>query len=311
MISLLSLSRRAAVVDGNVLITGESGTGKEVLARHIHESSPRSALPFVAVNCSAMPKDLVDSQLFGYRRGAYTGAIEASEGLIRSAAGGTLFLDEVADIPLDVQPKLLRFLDSREVHPLGEPRPTTVDVRIVAATNGEPEQLVAAGRFRQDLFYRLNTFRFRIPPLRERREDVEIMVDTFFEASKRRLNKRGISLSKTARAHLIFYDWPGNVRQLQGEMLRVAALSDEHATIGVSELSSEIVAARGPCTFETDQGDHPRIDLRLPLPTLLRSVETLAVQKAIEESLGNQSEAARRLGVTRKGLYLMRQRLGC
>ncbi len=311
MIGLLSLSRRAAVVDGNILITGENGTGKEVLARYIHESSPRSTLPFVAVNCSAIPKELVDSQLFGYRRGAYTGATEAFEGLIRGAAGGTLFLDEVADIPVEVQPKLLRFLDAKEVHSLGEPRPTTVDVRLIAATNAEPEHLIAAGRFRQDLFYRLNTFRIRIPPLRERREDVEIMVETFFEEAKRRLGRKGVRLSRIARAHLALYGWPGNVRQLKGEMLRVVALSDEDATIGVDDLSPEIVHGCDPCASGLDPDDHPRIDLGLPLPTLLRSVEALAVQRALQESLGNQSEAARRLGVTRKGLYLMRQRLGC
>jgi DNA-binding NtrC family response regulator len=311
MISLLSLSRRAAVVDGNTLITGESGTGKEVLARYIHESSPRSTLPFVAVNCSAIPKDLVDSQLFGYRRGAYTGATEAFEGLIRSAAGGTLFLDEVADIPMEVQPKLLRFLDAKVVHPLGEPRPISVDVRLIAATNVEPEQLVAAGRFRQDLFYRLNTFRIRIPPLRERREDVEILIDTFFEEAKRRLGRKGVRLSRIARAHLVLYEWPGNVRQLKAEMLRVVAFSDDDATIGVDDLSSEIVHRYNPRASGLENDDQPHIDLGLPLPTLLRSVETLAVQRALRESLGNQSEAARRLGVTRKGLYLMRQRLGC
>jgi transcriptional regulator with PAS, ATPase and Fis domain len=183
-------------------------------------------------------------------------------------------------------------------------------VRLIAATNAEPEQLIATGRFRQDLFYRLNTFRIRIPPLRERREDVEIMVETFFEEAKRRLDRKGVRLSRIARAHLVLYQWPGNVRQLKGEMLRLVALSDEDATIGVDDLSSEIVHGCDPRASEMDPEDHPRIDLGLPLPMLLRSVEALAVQRALQESLGNQSEAARRLGVTRKGLYLMRQRLG-
>src|SRR5437762_12376698 len=172
MAEVMNFARRIARAKVNVLITGESGTGKEIIARAIHDFSDRAAKPFVPFNCTAVPRDLLESQLFGHRRGAFTGADRDHAGLIRSARDGTLFLDEVGELGLDLQPKLLRFLESGEISPLGEPGPMTVNVRIIAATNSNLEELVREGRFREDLFYRLNVVPLHIPPLRERRDEV-------------------------------------------------------------------------------------------------------------------------------------------
>jgi len=176
MTETLTIARRMAPTPLSILITGETGTGKEMVARAVHRASDRADRPFLPFNCSAVPRDMLESQLFGYRKGAFTGADASFQGVIRSAAGGTLFLDEIGEIGPEVQPKLLRFLESREIHPLGEPYPITVDVRVVAATNASVEQLVADGRFREDLYYRLNIVRLTLPPLRERREEIPPLV---------------------------------------------------------------------------------------------------------------------------------------
>ena len=179
MAETLSIARRIAPTPLSVFVTGETGTGKEVLARAIHRASERANRPFLPFNCTAVPRDMLESQLFGYRKGAFTGADTSFPGVIRAAAGGTLFLDEIAEVGLDVQPKLLRFLETHEIHPLGEPQPVAVDVRVVAATNANPEQLVADGRLREDLFYRLNVIRLTLPPLRERREEIPALVQHY------------------------------------------------------------------------------------------------------------------------------------
>jgi len=193
MFELVNVSRRLAPSSITVLVTGETGTGKELLARVLHDASPRKPKPFIPFNCNAIARDMLDAQLFGYRRGAFTGAQEAFQGVIRAAAGGTLFLDEIGEISLDVQPKLLRFLESGEIHPLGEAKPLTVDVRVVAATNANLEQLVAQGKFREDLFYRLNVVRLEVPPLRERREEIPPLVQHYLDKCSRedRHSRRG------------------------------------------------------------------------------------------------------------------------
>src|SRR5215217_177982 len=201
--------------DLTVLITGESGTGKELIARAIHVGSSRSAATFLPYNCTTTTRDLADSQLFGHRRGSFTGAVSDQPGLIRTAAGGTLFLDEVGDLPLDVQPKLLRFLEQGEIMPVGENRPQPVDVRVLAATNADLEQRVAEGKFREDLYYRLTVIKIVIPPLRDRREEIPHLTTLFLREASERLSKPDVFLTPESLEILAEYWWPGNVRQLR------------------------------------------------------------------------------------------------
>jgi len=312
MVELVGTARRIATLEVTVLLTGESGTGKEIVARIIHDASRRSSGPFVPFNCASLPKELVDSQLFGHRRGAFTGASESFEGVVRAAARGTLFLDEIGELPLDVQPKLLRFLDVMEVHPLGESKPQRVDVRIIAATNANLEQLVAEGRFREDLYYRLNVFRFRLPPLRERREEIPDLVASFLEQSCREFDKSGIQISDEAVEHLMLGRWPGNLRQLKHELRRVVALAESGSVIPSHALSPEVLGAgQTQQTTATSQAS-PSLWLRVdrPLPDLFQEVERAAITHALTATEGRTEEAATRLGLSRKGLYLKRRRLG-
>ena len=211
--------------DLTVLITGESGTGKDLVARAIHVGSPRRAAMFLPYNCTTTTRELADSQLFGHRRGSFTGAVTDQPGLIRSAGGGTLFLDEIGDLPLDVQPKLLRFLEQGEVMPVGETRPQGVDVRVLAATNADLEQRVAEGKFREDLYYRLSVIRIHVPPLRERREEIPHLSTFFLREACDRLGKPDVQLSPATLDLFARYWWPGNVRQLRNEIQRAVAMS--------------------------------------------------------------------------------------
>jgi hypothetical protein len=213
MTQLVRVARRVAPTSITVLLTGETGVGKEVLARVIHDESHRSG-PFVPFNCAAVPRDMLETQLFGHKRGAFTGAQESSLGVMRAATGGTVFLDEVGEIPLELQPKLLRVLESGEVHPLGEPRPMHCDVRIVAATNRDLEELVRQGSFREDLYYRLNGIYLHVPPLRERREEIPRLVWLFVDRFARELDKGRLRVADETMEFLVLHEWPGNVRQL-------------------------------------------------------------------------------------------------
>src|SRR5919106_6993076 len=215
-----------------------------MLARTIHRASDRADKILLPFNCTAVPRDMLESQLFGYRRGSFTGADASFAGVIRSAAGGTLFLDEIAEVPLDVQPKLLRFLETHEIHPLGEPQPIKVDVRVIAATNARLEQLVAEGRFREDLFYRLNVVRLRMPPLRERREESPALVEHFIRRYAEQQKKGRLTLSDEALEYLLLYAWPGNIRQLANEVNRMVAMAEADATLTAAHLSAEIQATR-------------------------------------------------------------------
>src|SRR6202035_2955593 len=206
--------------DLTVLITGESGTGKELVARGIHVGSHRSTGTFLPYNCTTTGRDLADSQLFGHRRGSFTGAVSAQPGLVRTAAGGTLFLDEIGDLPLDVQPKLLRFLEQQEILPIGDTRPQRVDVRVLAATNADLEQRVAEGKFREDLYYRLSVIRIHVPPLRDRREEIPHLSTFFLREALERLGKPGVRLSPETLDLFDTFGWPGNVRQLRNEVQR-------------------------------------------------------------------------------------------
>ncbi|MFP2933893.1 sigma 54-interacting transcriptional regulator, partial [Pyxidicoccus sp. 3LG] len=228
---LASLSSSRATV----IVTGESGSGKELVARALHTLSTRAQRPYVAFNCAAVPRELFEGQLFGYRRGAYTGATTDHPGVIRAAHGGTLFLDEIGELPLEVQPKLLRFLENGEVFPLGEVRPVEVDVRVVAATHRDLAQLVREGRFREDLYYRLQVVPVRVPPLRERREDVVALARHFV----RQLTPEGQEppqLGADALAALVAHPWPGNVRELRNVLERSMAYGPLPAVLGAEQM---------------------------------------------------------------------------
>ena len=264
----------------------------------------------VPFNCSAVPRDMVESQLFGYRRGAFTGADSSFPGVIRAAAGGTLFLDEIADVPVDVQPKLLRFLEHQEIHPLGEPQPIKVDVRIIAATNGNLDQLVAQGRFREDLYYRLNGVHLKLPPLRERREEIPTLLQHYIQRYGDEQKKGRLTISDETLEYLLLYSWPGNIRQLANEVRRMVALSETDATLTPALLSAEIQASRKTIPASMAAEGEIRLGLDQPLPTAVELLEQTLVRHALERTHGRVEEAAKLLGISRKGLFLKRRRWG-
>ena len=311
MLALVATAKRVAPLRITTLLSGESGTGKEVVASIMHRASGVPAAPFVAFNCATIPHDMVESQLFGYRRGAFTGAVQSFKGVIRAAAGGTLFLDEVGELPLEVQPKLLRFLDSGEIQPLGEAVPQVIGVRIIAATNADLEAMIKRGRFREDLYYRLNVVHLHVPPLRERRDEIAPLASWFLARYTEEFGKSEMRLSDEAVEHLLLYSWPGNVRQLSSEMRRLAALNDSGAIIGVRELRPEFVnvAAKLPA-FAVTEGSTLTVRIDRPLPSVVHDVERAALMYAMRVAKGRMDLAAKRLGISRKGLYLKRQRLG-
>jgi DNA-binding NtrC family response regulator len=310
MRELLARVRRVAATNIPVLITGETGTGKEVLARLVHAYSPRAKAPFLPFNCTAIPKDMLDSQLFGHRRGAFTGAVENFPGVVRTADRGSLLLDEIGDMPLDVQPKLLRFLESSEVHPIGESRPNRVDVRVIAATNARLETLVSQGRFREDLYYRLNIVELAIPPLRERRVDIPSLANHYLKKHAQEYSKGDLRLAEDTMEYLLLYKWPGNVRQLANEMRRIAADAETGAVLMPEHLSREIAASRRTVSA-TDRPADPRelvVRMDQPLPAAVEHVEQAIIQHALRKCGGRVEEAAAMLGLSRKGLYLKRRR---
>jgi hydrogenase-4 transcriptional activator len=290
--------------DLTVLITGESGTGKDLVARAIHAGSLRHGRMFLPYNCTSATRELADSQLFGHRRGSFTGAVADQPGVLRTAVGGTLFLDEIGDLPLDVQPKLLRFLEQGEVLPVGETRPQTVDVRVVAATNADLEQRVAESKFREDLFYRLSVIRIHLPPLRERREEIAHLSTFFLRESSERLGKPGVRLSQETLDLFDAFPWPGNVRQLRNEVQRGVALAPSGGLITPDLLSPALSGSFDDISSPLTRGRRT---------TLVASVEKLEremIEQALGRSAGNISETARVLGLTRRGLYLKMERLG-
>jgi transcriptional regulator with GAF, ATPase, and Fis domain/Tfp pilus assembly protein PilF len=303
--------------DVTVLVTGESGTGKELVARAIHALSSRRHKIFVPFNCTAVPKELSESYLFGHRRGAFTGAVADSPGVIRSAGGGTLFIDEVGDLPLDVQPKLLRFLQEGEIQPLGEQQPTKIDVRIIAATNTDLEELVAQGRFREDLYYRLNVIRLRVPPLRERRSEIPTIVNYYVNHYSSKFGRHDIHVTPQAVDLLMVGDWPGNVRQLCNEVQRIVARAENGSVITPEQLSPELrqmgVPTVPPASVSvlatTKTGRTEIVPLEnATLADALEEVERRMISEALRRHKGNISRAARELGLTRRGLYLKLER---
>ena len=312
MLDLVHTARRIAPTALPVLITGETGTGKEVLARLIHRASTRADRPFVPFNCTAVARDMVDSQLFGHRRGAFTGATADFQGVIRGTGGGTLFLDEIGEVALDVQPKLLRFIESGEVHPLGEPRPTRADVRIIAATNANLDHLVRDGRFREDLYYRLNVVHLGLPPLRERREEIPPLVEHYLRRASEELNRRDLRIADETMEHLLLYRWPGNVRELANEVRRVVAFAENGAVLMPEHLKDEITAGRRtiPVGLRPPAPNEVIVRVDQPLAAAFEHVERTAIRYWMEKTQGRVEEVAKRLGLSRKGLYLKRQRLG-
>jgi DNA-binding NtrC family response regulator/tetratricopeptide (TPR) repeat protein len=298
--------------DVTVLVTGESGTGKELVARAIHALSSRRSKVFVPFNCTAVPKELSEGYLFGYRRGAFTGAVTDSAGVIRTAAGGTLFLDEIGDLPLDLQPKLLRFLQEGEIQPLGEQRPLKVDVRIITATNTDLEEMVAQGRFREDLYYRLNVIRLRVPPLRERRSEIPTIVNYYINHYSAKFGRKDIQITPQAIDLLMVSDWPGNVRQLCNEIQRVVARADDGALLTPEQLSPELKKTSAPTTPSSTVSTLASLPgsalQNVTLADALADVERRMIADALRKHGGNISRAARELGLTRRGLYLKLER---
>jgi two-component system response regulator AtoC len=295
MREVVELMDRAAEFKSTVLITGESGVGKEVVAQSIHARSARASGPFVAVNCGAIPESLIEAELFGHARGAYTGADHGRLGLFREADGGTLLLDEIGELPSALQVKLLRVLQEQEVRPVGEPRPVSVDVRIVAATARELENDVRSGRFRQDLYYRLNVFAIHVPALRERPEDIEPLARWLLESLARQMGKRPPELDPAAIEALRAYPWPGNVRELENTLERAIILaSNERITADLLPFhgaEEEAPAVRPACS-----GD----DLSIKRQT--RALEERLIRSALESTGGNRTRAARILEISQRAL---------
>jgi DNA-binding NtrC family response regulator/tetratricopeptide (TPR) repeat protein len=298
------LIQRLQGSDLTVLVTGESGTGKDLVARAIHAGSPRGDAMFLPYNCTSATRELADSQLFGHRRGSFTGAVADQPGVIRTAAGGTIFLDEIGDLPIDVQPKFLRFLEQGEILPVGETRPIRVDVRVVAATNVDLEHRVTEGKFREDLFYRLSVIRIHVPPLRDRREEIPHLSTFFLREASERLAKPGVRLSPEALDLFDAFSWPGNVRQLRNEIQRAVAMAAPGGLITPDLLSPIFVGG---------QSETPQASRRARNVTLGVAVERLEremIEGMLQRTAGNVSQAARSLGLTRRGLYLKMDRLG-
>jgi hydrogenase-4 transcriptional activator len=310
MRELVDLARRIGPTNVPVLITGESGTGKEILARAIHSFSTRSAKPIVTFNCAAVPREMLESQLFGHRRGAFTGADRDQPGTIRTARDGTLFLDEIGEMSLDLQPKILRFLDSGEIAPLGEPSPLNVNVRIIAATNADLTALVRNGRFREDLFYRLDVFPLKIKPLRERRDEIPSLVNAFVTKAALESHKGHMRIAEETMEHLLLCRWPGNVRQLLNEVRRMVTLAEPNSTLMPADISGDIRATLPAFPVPTSDGYQIVLPLRGQLAATRARLEAAMIARALQDAGGRVDIAAKALGISRKGLYLKRQRLG-
>jgi transcriptional regulator with GAF, ATPase, and Fis domain len=292
---VLTQAAQVGATESTVLLLGESGTGKEVVARFIHRASNRARGPFAAVNCAALPEQLLEAELFGYERGAFTSAVQSKPGQFEQAAGGTLFLDEVGEMSLSVQPKFLRVLQEREFQRLGGTRVLKADIRVVAATNRDLESAITRNQFREDLFYRLNVFPIRLPPLRERRDDILVLSEVFLAELGQSLGRPPGGLSQDAKRALLDYHWPGNVRELRNLLERAAILSEgglivrEHFVFRPGSVSS--AAPPAPEARREDLGD-------------LKNVERDMIQQALVKAKFNKSQAAKSLGITRAQLYV-------
>lgn len=291
--AVFDLIRRVSDSPTNVLITGESGTGKELVAKAIHYNSDRKDAPFVPVNCAAIPEPLLESELFGHMRGAFTDAKMDKRGLFEEAQKGTLFLDEISELPLMLQAKILRAIQEKEIRRVGANKPISVDVRIIAATNLNLTEEVKAKRFRDDLYYRLNVIELKLPPLRERREDIPLLVDAFLKKCAASRGKEVKGVSESALAMLMDYAWPGNVRELENIIERAVTLSR----------SEKIVPEDLPPSIQGSRGDRRVLDDAAERTLPLEAVEKEYILKILDKMGGNKYQAAHALGIDRKTLY--------
>jgi DNA-binding NtrC family response regulator len=300
---VIELASRAARTDAAVLIRGETGTGKELLAKAIHFDSPRRDRPFIVVNCGSIPRDLVESELFGHVKGAFTGAVTNKQGRAEMANGGTLFLDEIGEMPHEMQVRLLRLLQEGEIQKVGATTANLVDVRIIAATHRDLEELIQSGTFREDLYYRLTVIPIELPPLRKRDEDIPELVEHFFRESKQKYKRNELRLPADVIDYFCRYDWPGNVRQLVNCIVRLVVLAPG-PEITVSDLPEFLrnLVPRSP--------NGPYIVGSRPEQRTLDDVERRAILEAMELAKWNQTHAARELGITRKALRGRLQRYG-
>jgi two-component system NtrC family response regulator len=297
MLEVVSLVRRVAASEATVLIRGESGTGKELIAKAIHYASPRASAPLVRVNCAALPENLLESELFGHERGAFTGAVATRKGRFETADGGTLFLDEIGDLPLHLQAKLLRVLQEKEFERVGSSQPIKVNVRVLSATHRDLEALMKSGQFREDLYYRLNVVTIMLPPLRERRQDLPMLMEHFLAAFAKKNHKTIRGFTHEARQALLRYDYPGNVRELENLIERAVVLTRDEV-IGREDL---------PLTLEEAE---ETADKRPNLTAAVEGLERRMIQDALARAGGIQTRAAELLGITERALRYKLKKYG-
>ncbi len=291
-----AMARRVAATDATILLTGESGTGKELVARALHNLSPRAAHPFVPVNCAALPEELLESELFGHVRGAFTGALSSRVGMFQLADGGTILLDEVGEMPLPLQAKLLRVLQNREVRPVGSDQSVSINIRIIASTNRDLQREVEKSTFREDLFYRLQVIPIHLPPLRARRSDIPLLVRNFLEKNNRKYN-REVQIAEETLVYLWEYDWPGNVRELENLLERLVVLNETNV-LQPDDLPSYVRSFISEKRLPQTQLIGSDVDLR----QVMDQFESRLIDEAMRRANGNKSAAAQMLGLKRTTL---------
>ncbi len=292
----ISLLKKVALLDTTVLLIGESGTGKELFARKIHVESKRRG-PFVPVNCAAIPRELLENELFGSEKGAFTGAVARKIGKFEVANGGTLFLDEISELDFDLQAKLLRAIEFKEIERLGGIRPIKVEVRIIVATNKDLKKLLDEGKFREDLYYRISTFPIYLPPLRERKEDILILADYFLEKFKKAFNKKDLYFSEEVKKFFLEYSWPGNVRELENAIERASILADKEISLDSFQFPLREERMKDFLSLPKD------ISLKEATQTFTRKIERYLIEDVLKETKGDKKKAAKILKISRKTLY--------